>query len=330
LLTRTAGVKDFSQSSDELTSMSALAMFVASGMFQTLQIRRRVWMSGSWGCLSSGSTMNSTASSPPSTIRLAICASAEAALARVQRGLDGRFYKTLEQVQARVAVIVAGPVNDLLQVEASTSKGRLHLSFARRPEAIAQAAARDGIYALATNLPGPPSANKLLRIYKDQSLVEVRHHDLKAPLRVRPLFLHNDDRIEALISIVGLALLVFGLIEADLRRALPPDDVLQGLLPEGRAARPTARNILAAFQGFGLTYAADGIILDRLTATSAGSSNYSTSIYRGPRRLNRYALQTAENGTRGRRRPRPPWRRGNLTRQRAPARVSGLNSTGRG
>jgi hypothetical protein len=81
-------------------------------MFQTLQIRRRVWMSGSWGCLSSGSTMNSTASSPPSTIRLAICASAEAALARVQRGLDGRFYKTLEQVQARVGL--SSPVQSMI------------------------------------------------------------------------------------------------------------------------------------------------------------------------------------------------------------------------
>jgi len=78
--------------------------------------------------------------------------------------------------------------------------------------------------------------------------------------------LHNDDRIEALISIVGLALVVFGLIEIELRRALG-DQRLDGLLPEGRAARPTGRNILAAFQGLGLTYTATGIVLDRLTHT---------------------------------------------------------------
>jgi hypothetical protein len=95
----------------------------------------------------------------------------------------------------------------------------------------------------------------------------LRHRDAKQTLRVRPIFLHNDDRITALVSVVGLALVVFGLIQADLRHALGPDQHLDGLLPEGRAARPTGRNILAAFQGLGLTYTPDGIVLDRLTGT---------------------------------------------------------------
>jgi len=34
---------------------------------------------------------------------------------------------------------------------------------------------------------------------------------------------------------------------------------LAGLLPEGRAALPTGRNLLAAFQGLGLTYTTQGI-----------------------------------------------------------------------
>jgi transposase len=86
-------------------------------------------------------------------------------------------------------------------------------------------------------------------------------------LRVRPIFLQNDERIAALLSVVGLALLVFGLIEADLRRALGDGGELDRLLPEGSAARPTGRNVLAAFQGLGLTYTRQGIALDRLTAT---------------------------------------------------------------
>ena len=61
--------------------------------------------------------------------------------------------------------------------------------------------------------------------------------------------------------------MVFGLLEADLRQALGPDEQLDGLLPEGRTARPTGRNILAAFQGLGLTYTPNGIVLDRLTTT---------------------------------------------------------------
>jgi len=187
-------------------------------------------------------------------------------LERVRRGLGGRHYRTQEQVEAAVARILP-PVEGLLDVEVGTREGRPTLSFRRNEAAIAEAGAADGVYALATNLPGRISATGVLRTYKDQTLVERRHRDLKGPLRLRPVFLHTDARIEALIGVVGLALLVFGLIEADLRRALGPQETLPGLLPEGRAARPTGRSILAAFQGLGLTYTADGIVLDRLTAT---------------------------------------------------------------
>ena len=37
--------------------------------------------------------------------------------------------------------------------------------------------------------------------------------------------------------------------------------------PKGRAAKPTGRNILAAFNGLGFTYTPSGPVLDRLTPT---------------------------------------------------------------
>jgi hypothetical protein len=90
---------------------------------------------------------------------------------------------------------------------------------------------------------------------------------MKQTLKVRPIFLHNDDRIHALLSIVGISLLIFGLIEAQTRAALGENQQLLDLLPEGRGARPTSRNNLAAFQGLGLTYTHHGIELDPLTDT---------------------------------------------------------------
>jgi hypothetical protein len=194
-------------------------------------------------------------------------AKAEAALARVQRGLGGRYYKTRRQVDARVAKILTGPVEGLIAVTTATRAGRPTLTFARDHDTIAAATRTDGIYALATNLPGRLSANRVLELYKHQQIVERRHRDYKQTLKVRPIFLHNDDRIYALTSIVGLALLIFGLIESQLRHALADDEQLPGLLPEGRAAKPTGRNILTAFQGLGLTHTPHGIRLDRLTTT---------------------------------------------------------------
>jgi transposase len=190
---------------------------------------------------------------------------AEAALARVERGLGGRHYKTKAQVDKRLARVLA-PVAGLIEAESGERDGRPTLCWRRDEEAIERAALTDGLSALATNIPGRLSTERVLRTYKRQWTVERRHRDLKQTLRVRPIFLQNDDRIEALVSVVGLALLVFGLIEAELRKRLG-DEELPGLLPEGRAGPPTGRNILAAFQGLGLTYTANGIVLDRLTNT---------------------------------------------------------------
>jgi transposase len=166
-----------------------------------------------------------------------------------------------------VAKIIGPNIATFLTVRTGTKAGKPTLTFNRDEDAITAASRTDGIYALATNQTGRLTATTILRRYKDQQIVERRHRDAKHTLNVRPIFLHNDDRIHALISIVGLALLIFGLIETQTRHALNPGERLLGLLPEGRAAIPTGANILAAFQGHGLTYTPHGIRLDRLTAT---------------------------------------------------------------
>ena len=198
-------------------------------------------------------------------------AKAEEQLARVKNGLGGRYYKTKTQVERRVGQIVAKNIQGLITVEVGTRKGKPTITWARDQQAIAQAARTDGIYALTTNMPGKLTAGRVLRLYKDQEVVERRHRDLKQTFKVRPIFLHNDDRIYALISIVGIALLIFGLIETSLRQALQADTrhehQLLPLLPEDRLAKPTGANTLSAFQGLDLTYTHNGIELDPLTPT---------------------------------------------------------------
>ena len=193
---------------------------------------------------------------------------AEEQLQRVHNGLGGRYYKTRKQVDARVARIIGTNVEGLIRTATGTRNGKPTLTWRRDEDAIAAAARTDGIYALATNLPGTRlTAGQVLRTYKGQQIVERRHRDYKQTLKVRPIFLHTDDRIYALTSIIGIALLIFGLIETELRNALGENEQLPGLLPENRAAKPTGRNLLSIFQGLGLTYTRTGIQLDRLTHT---------------------------------------------------------------
>ncbi|MGH3630347.1 MAG: IS1634 family transposase [Sciscionella sp.] len=196
---------------------------------------------------------------------------AETGLTRIRNGLGGRYYKTRKQVDDRVAKLVGTNIAGLITVTTGTRGGKPSIDWHRNHQTITAAAELDGLYAIATNLPDPPqtalTAADVLAIYKDQWIVEQRHRDLKQTLRVRPVFLHNDDRIQALVAVVGIALLVFGLIEADLRRALGPDTPLPGILPEHRDAVPTARAVLTAFAGLHATYTTTGLLLDRLTPT---------------------------------------------------------------
>jgi transposase len=87
-------------------------------------------------------------------------------------------------------------------VRTGTKAGKPVITWARDTAAITTASQLDGLYALAASLPDHPGGTPLtaldvLEIYKDQWIVEQRHRDLKQTLRVRPVFLHNDDRIEA-------------------------------------------------------------------------------------------------------------------------------------
>jgi len=198
-------------------------------------------------------------------------AKAEDELSRVRNGLGGRYYKTETQLQRRVGQIIGKNIQGLITVTVGQDEtGRATISWQRNDDAITHAARTDGVYALATNLPGRLTAGQLLRVYKQQEVVERRHRDLKQTLKVRPIFLHNDDRIYALISIIGIALLIFGLLETQLRQALDADDQQDKrlpLLPESRMSKPTGANVLAAFQGLDLTYTHRGIELDPLTPT---------------------------------------------------------------
>ena len=62
-----------------------------------------------------------------------------------------------------------------------------------------------------------------------------------------PVFLHDNTRIAALLHVLMVALLVYSLIERQVRRALEqggsPDAKMTGLYPDNRRERPTARMI---------------------------------------------------------------------------------------
>jgi transposase len=161
------------------------------------------------------------------------------------RGLGGRHYPTVDKVNARLTTIKSKRrVTDYLRADVGTdTNGTPTLSWSFDQTALDNEAATDGWYCLLTNLdPADADPGEVLARYKGQEVVERRYGNFKGPLAVAPVFLKNNRRIQALLSVICLALLIFCLVEREARRAIEPERTMTGF-PGRPTARPTGRLI---------------------------------------------------------------------------------------
>ncbi|MFC8553486.1 IS1634 family transposase [Streptomyces sp. NPDC057273] len=190
------------------------------------------------------STANATAQQAARDRRLE---QAREELDKLQHACGGRHYATAEKVTARIGVITAKRrvASCLVTAIHTDESGRPTLTWHFDQEVLTRQATADGWYALLTTLdPTEADAAEVLVRYKGQPVVERRYSDFKGPLAVAPVFLQHNRRIAALITVIALALLVFCLIERQVRQALGGDQTMRGLYPDNRAVRPTGRMIL--------------------------------------------------------------------------------------
>jgi transposase len=179
---------------------------------------------------------------------------AEAEIARVCRQVGSRWYPTVERAQAKIATILERRhLQDLYTVRVEEQASRPTVQCELNPTALAWAEALDGYYVLETTRPTPEAdASAVLAEWKGQWEVEQRHRAAKGPLRIRPLFVSSNRRLVGLITILGIALLVFSLLEREARRALAPAAKVPKLLAGHVAARPTGENLLKALREIAL------------------------------------------------------------------------------
>jgi transposase len=136
------------------------------------------------------------------------------ALRAVQSKIGNKRYRTALEVQRRAETqLRRSPVGKLVRVEAiSTPEGTLTLRWWIDRTALAEAMRADGRYLLATNDPNLMPVQMLAR-YRDKDAVEKRFRVFKQDLRVRPLFVHSDERLRAMLLINLIALLAYSLLE---------------------------------------------------------------------------------------------------------------------
>jgi len=180
-------------------------------------------------------------------------ARAEEELAKLERLAGSKWYPTAKEVEAKAAMIVAKRrVKKYYRWQVDTSNEGIPTFHWQRDEAaLAREEKLDGMYTILTNLPREQyELSAVLALYKNQHHSERRFADFKGPLAVRPLFLKDNKRIAALLFIVYLALLIYCLIERQVRLALAPEGGKMRGLNGNLLARPTGRNIFKCFASF--------------------------------------------------------------------------------
>lgn len=175
---------------------------------------------------------------------------ARRALWTIRHRLRYPAYRDPALVRRKVAAAVAR-VRAYVHVSVTTSTQGVRVHWQLDHTRLRAEAPFDGLYSLLTNLtPAQAQSATIFRHYKQQSLVEGRFKTVKhPPLQVRPLWLHQPQRLESLVFVVLVALFLFALIEREARRAVQQSgQVFAGLRAEGRDHLPvTSTQLLAAF-----------------------------------------------------------------------------------
>lgn len=176
-----------------------------------------------------------------------------AELAAVRAKIGHKRYRSVKDVQARAATCLRrSPVGRLVYATAyETATGAVELRWAVDRRALFKAMQHDGRYLLVTNdwQLGP---RRMLELYRSKDALEKRFEVAKQDLRIRPLYVHSDERIRALLLVNMLALLAYSLLERQAHQA--------GL-------HITTRRMVEQLEGLTVieTHCHDGSVLRRLT-----------------------------------------------------------------
>ncbi len=141
------------------------------------------------------------------------------ALSGVQAKIGRPHYRTVKAVQQRANTqLKKSPAGKFMRAEAyADEQGQVGLRWWVDRYAFWQAMQRDGRYLLVTN-DWSLSPRRMLILYRQKDGVEKRFKVSKSDLKVSPIYLHKDERIEAMLLINMLALLVYSLLERQVRQ----------------------------------------------------------------------------------------------------------------
>jgi len=128
-------------------------------------------------------------------------------------------YRSPRQVQARAETQLRNSkVGQFVAVKAELEGKKVALSWQVDVPKLKLAQEQDGRYLLVTN-DLSLSYEKMFELYRNKDGVEKDFRISKSQLKISPLFLHRDDRIQTMLMLNMLALLAYTILERQARRS---------------------------------------------------------------------------------------------------------------
>jgi len=190
-------------------------------------------------------------------------------LAGVAAKIGQKRYRSVKEVQARADTCLRhSPVGHWMSAEAHPAEdGSVRLRWWVNRAALQSAMRADGRYLLVTN-DAQLTPARMLELYRAKDGLEKRFTVTKHDLNVSPLYVHSDERIQAMLLLNMLALLVYSLLERQVRR--------QGLAL-------TTRRIIEQLENVAVieTHCWDGSVLYRVTPMNSTQLRLLTILARG-------------------------------------------------
>lgn len=159
-------------------------------------------------------------------------------------------YRSVKDVQARAETkLRQSPVGEFVKVWTTGETGNISLHWQVKHDVLRAAMSQDGRYLLVTNDP-TLTPQQMLSLYRDKDRVEKRFTVCKQDIDICPIYLHQDDRIKAMLLLNMLALLTYSILERQMQA--------QGL-------HLTTRRLIAQLEELSIieTHCRDGSILIR-------------------------------------------------------------------
>ena len=151
--------------------------------------------------------------------------------------LNNRRYKDKDYAQNQINNCFRGSKHYLRKVFGNPAveekDGRLELIYTFNKELLAVLAKKDGLYPVVTNVfdQSYTTAELFLRTRKKYSVEQPMRH-LKSKIKIRPVFLHIEERIRGLVLITFIALMAYCILEHLAKQNLNPKATTHQLMKE--------------------------------------------------------------------------------------------------